>query len=144
MVTIPTKTASQSYCDMSTHSHPQSQTLNLMWLEEPIPAENVESYKLITGSTSTPICASENHYLAYGFRRMLVIGAVDIVMPDLQKCGGLGEGQRIANLANLYYVPFAPHIAASFLGAMACAHVCIRTQLHDHGRQSYFHYRSYV
>jgi galactonate dehydratase len=98
--------------------------MNLMWLEEPIPAENVEAYKLITESTSTPICAGENHYLAYGFRRMLEIGAVDIVMPDLQKAGGLGEGQRIANLANLYYVPFAPHMVASFLGAMASAHVC--------------------
>ena len=98
--------------------------LNLMWLEEPIPAENVEAYKLITESTSTPICAGENHYLAYGFRRMLEIGAVDIVMPDLQKTGGLGEGQRIANLANLYYTPFAPHMVASFLGAMAAAHVC--------------------
>jgi galactonate dehydratase len=100
------------------------ESLNLMWLEEPVPAENVEAYKLITESTSTPICAGENHYLAYGFRRMLEIGAVDIVMPDLQKCGGLGEGQRIANLANLYYVPFAPHMVASFLGAMASAHVC--------------------
>ena len=42
-------------------------------------------------------------------------------MPDLQKAGGLGEGQRIANLANLYYVPFAPHMVASYLGAMASA-----------------------
>jgi galactonate dehydratase len=98
--------------------------LNLLWLEEPIPAENVEAYKLITESTSTPIAAGENHYLAYGFRRMLELGAVDIVMPDLQKAGGLGEGQRIANLANLYYVPFAPHMVASFLGAMAACHVC--------------------
>lgn len=98
--------------------------LNLMWLEEPIPAENAEAYKAITESTSTPICAGENHYLAYGFRRLLEIGAVDIIMPDLQKAGGLGEGQRIANLANLYYVPFAPHMVASFLGAMASAHVC--------------------
>jgi galactonate dehydratase len=98
--------------------------LNLMWLEEPVPAENVEAYKLIADSTTTPICVGENQYLAYGFRRMLEIGAVDIVMPDLQKCGGLGEGQRIANLANLYYVPFAPHMVASFLGAMASAHVC--------------------
>lgn len=98
--------------------------LNLMWLEEPVPAENVEAYKLITDSTSTPICVGENQYLAYGFRRMLEIGAVDIVMPDLQKAGGLGEGQRIANLANLYYTPFAPHMVASFLGAMASAHVC--------------------
>ena len=98
--------------------------LKLMWLEEPVPAENVEAYKLITESTSTPICVGENQYLAYGFRRMLEIGAVDIVMPDLQKCGGLGEGQRIANLANLYYTPFAPHMVASFLGAMSSAHVC--------------------
>jgi galactonate dehydratase len=98
--------------------------LNLMWLEEPIPAENVEAYKKITDSTSTPICAGENLYLAHGFRRILEIGAVDIIMPDLQKAGGLGEGQRIANLANLYYVPFAPHMVASYLGAMASAHVC--------------------
>lgn len=98
--------------------------LNLMWLEEPIPAENTDAYKKITQSTTTPICAGENHYLAYGFRPLLEDGAVDIIMPDLQKCGGLGEGQRIANLANLYYVPFAPHMVASYLGAMACAHVC--------------------
>ena len=98
--------------------------LNLMWLEEPVPAENVDAYKLIADATSTPICAGENVYMAHGFRRMLEMGAVDIVMPDLQKAGGLGEGQRIANLANLYYVPFAPHMVASFLGAMASCHVC--------------------
>ena len=98
--------------------------LDLMWLEEPVPAENVDAYKRIADSTSTPICAGENVYLAHGFRRMLEIGAVDIVMPDLQKAGGLGEGQRIAHLAHLYYVPFAPHMVASFLGAMASCHVC--------------------
>ncbi len=98
--------------------------LNLMWLEEPIPAENVEAYLQITQSTSTPICTGENIYLAHGFRRLLEMSAVDIIMPDLQKAGGLGEGQRIANLSNLYYVPFAPHMVASFLGAMASCHVC--------------------
>jgi len=98
--------------------------INLMWLEEPVAAENVDAYRLIAEETSTPICAGENVYLAYGFRRLLEIGAVDIIMPDLQKAGGLGEGQRIANLSNLYYVPFAPHMVASYLGAMASAHVC--------------------
>ncbi len=98
--------------------------LNMMWLEEPIPAENPSAYKVSAESTSTPICAGENHYLAHGLRPLLEMGAVDIVMPDLQKAGGLGEGQRIANLANLYYVPFAPHMVASFLGAMASCHVC--------------------
>jgi len=65
--------------------------MNLLWLEEPIPAENIEAYKLITESTSTPICAGENIYLAYGFRRLLEIGAVDIIMPDLQKAGDFSQ-----------------------------------------------------
>ncbi len=98
--------------------------LNLMWLEEPVPAENIDAYKRIAEQTSTPICAGENVYLAYGFRPLLDSGGVDIIMPDLQKAGGLGEGQRIANLANLYYVPFAPHMVSSYLAAMASAHVC--------------------
>ncbi|MEN2281590.1 mandelate racemase/muconate lactonizing enzyme family protein [Algoriphagus sp. SE2] len=98
--------------------------LNLMWLEEPVPADNPEVYKHITQETSTPICAGENIYLAYGFTKLLSDGALDIIMPDLQKAGGLGEAQRIANLANLYYVPFSPHMVASFLGAMASCHVC--------------------
>ena len=98
--------------------------LNLMWLEEPVPADNIDIYKTITQETSTPICAGENFYLGYGYTRLLSDAGIDIVMPDLQKCGGLGEGQRIANLANLYYVPFSPHMVGSFLGAMATAHVC--------------------
>lgn len=98
--------------------------LNLMWLEEPVPAENVDALKRVADETRTPICAGENVYLAHGFRPMLEAGAVDIIMPDLQKAGGLGEGQRIANLADLHYVPFAPHMVASYLGAMAACHVC--------------------
>jgi galactonate dehydratase len=97
---------------------------NLMWLEEPVPAEFPEAYARIRQETTTPICGGENWYLTYGFRRPLEIGAVDVIMPDLQKCGGLGEGQRIANLANTYNVPFAPHMVASYLGAMSSAHVC--------------------
>jgi galactonate dehydratase len=114
--------------------------LNLLWLEEPIPAENVEAYRMVSQETSTPIAAGENIYLAYGFRRLLEIGGVDAVMPDMQKAGGLGEGQRIANLANLYYIPFAPHMVASFLGAMACAHVCVSVpNFLIMEWQSYFH-----
>lgn len=100
------------------------ESLNLMWLEEPVPAENVQALKRVAEETRTPICAGENVYLAHGFRPLLEAGAVDIIMPDLQKAGGLGEGQRIANLADLYYVPFAPHMVASYLGAMAACHVC--------------------
>ena len=115
------------------------ESLNLTWLEEPIPAENFDAFKTICEETSTPIAAGENVYLGHGFKQLLDNG-VDIIMPDLQKCGGLGEGQRIANLANLYYVPFAPHMVASLLGAMACAHVCVTVpNFHIMEWQSYFH-----
>ena len=97
---------------------------NLMWLEEPIPADNAEVYKSISNETSTPICCGENVYLTYGFTRLLSEAMVDIIMPDLQKCGGLGEGQRIAALANAYYTPFSPHMVGTMVGAMASAHVC--------------------
>jgi len=113
--------------------------LNLTWLEEPIPAENFDAFKTLTEETNTPIAAGENVYLGYGFKQLLDNG-VDVIMPDLQKCGGLGEGQRIANLANLYYVPFSPHMVASLLGAMACAHVCVSVpNFHLMEWQSYFH-----
>jgi galactonate dehydratase len=98
--------------------------LNLMWLEEPVPADNVDEYKFITHETTTPICAGENFYLTYGYTRLLSEGAIDLIMPDLQKCGGLGEGQRIASLANAYFTPFSPHMVGTFLGCMASAHVC--------------------
>lgn len=98
--------------------------LNLMWLEDPIPAENADAYRHIQEETSTPLCTGENLYLAHDFRELFEIGAIDMIMPDLQKCGGLGEAQRIANLAQLYYIPFAPHMVSSYLGAMATAHVC--------------------
>ena len=50
--------------------------------------------------------------------------AVDIIMPDIPKCGGLSECRKIANLAEIYYIPFAPHNVASPIGTMASAHVC--------------------
>ena len=45
-------------------------------------------------------------------------------MPDLPKCGGLSDGRKIANLAEMYYIPFAPHNVSSPIGTMASAHVC--------------------
>jgi gluconate/galactonate dehydratase len=62
--------------------------------------------------------------LRFGFRELLEKGAAHIVAPDLQKCGGLLEGKRIAELADTYYVNMAPHNISSPIGTMASAHVC--------------------
>lgn len=96
----------------------------LLFLEEPVPAENVDAMREVRASSSTPICCGENLYLRHGFREVLEKRAADIVMPDLHKCGGLLEGRKIADMAHTYYVPFAPHNVTSPIGTMAAAHVC--------------------
>jgi galactonate dehydratase len=95
----------------------------LMWLEEPVPAENIDAMRDIRASTSTPICCGENVYLRWGFRELLEKRAVDIIEPDFQKCGGLLEARKIADMAHTYYVPVAPHAVTSPIGMMATAHV---------------------
>ena len=97
---------------------------HLLWLEEPVPPENVEAMREVKRSTTTPICAGENLYLRHGFRDLVITQAVDIIMPDIPKCGGLSECRKIANLAELYYMPFAPHNVASPIGTLASGHVC--------------------
>jgi galactonate dehydratase len=96
----------------------------LMWLEEPVPAENIDAMRDIRASTSTPICCGENVYMRWGFREILEKRAADIIMPDFQKCGGLLESRKIADMAHTYYVPVAPHAVTSPIGMMATAQVC--------------------
>lgn len=97
---------------------------DLMWLEEPVPPENVAAMREVKAATRTPICAGENLYLRWGFRDLLEKQAVDIIMPDLPKCCGLSEGKKIANMAEVYYIPFAPHNVCGPLGTVASAHCC--------------------
>ncbi|MBN1399623.1 MAG: mandelate racemase/muconate lactonizing enzyme family protein [Anaerolineae bacterium] len=113
--------------------------LRLMWLEEPIPAENVEALAQVRAATSTLICTGENQYTRFDFIELLAKRAVDVVMPDLAKAGGMFEGKRIADIADAYYVPLAPHNVSSPLGMMAACHVCAAVPnflaLEFHGRE---------
>ena len=88
----------------------------LLWLEEPVPPENIDAMADIRRSTKTPICCGENLFMRWGFTSLLEKRAVDIIMPDIQKTGGLSEARKIANLADAYYIPFAPHCVVSPVG----------------------------
>ncbi len=68
--------------------------LNPMWLKEPVPADNVDGYKTISQETSTPIVGVRILFGPWLQRFVSMKVKVDFIMPDLQKCGGLGEGQR--------------------------------------------------
>jgi L-alanine-DL-glutamate epimerase-like enolase superfamily enzyme len=97
--------------------------LRLLWLEEPVPAENIDAMVQVRSKTSTVICTGENQYTRFEFLELLQRQATDIIMPDLAKAGGIMEGKRIAELADTFYVPIAPHNVSSPLGMMAACHV---------------------
>ena len=97
---------------------------SLMWLEEPVPPENVDAMREVKRATRTPICAGENLYLRWGFRDLIEKQAVDVIMPDLPKCCGISEGRKIATMAEVYYIPLAPHNVCGPLGTIASCHVC--------------------
>lgn len=96
----------------------------LMWLEEPVPPENIDAMRDIKQTTTTPICAGENIFLTHGYRELLDKRAVDIIMPDIQKVGGLLQGRMIAEMAHADYIPFSPHGVTSPIGMMSSAHLC--------------------
>lgn len=100
------------------------EALDLLWLEDPIPPENAEAMRHLTAQTRTPICTGENLYTRYGFRDLVERQGADILSPDLAKAGGLLEGRRIADLADLYYIPIAPHNICGPVGTVAVSHVC--------------------
>ena len=75
-------------------------------------------------ATRTPICTGENLYTRHGFRELVEHQAADIISPDLAKAGGLSEGRRIADLADTYYIPVAPHNICGPIGTIASCHAC--------------------
>jgi gluconate/galactonate dehydratase len=95
----------------------------IWWLEDPVPPENIDVQAEVTQSTATPIAAGENVYRNQAHRRLVEKQAVDIIAPDLPKVGGMRETRKIADLANLYYLPVAMHNVASPVATVAAAHV---------------------
>jgi len=98
-------------------------TVRRLGLEDPVPPENHDVQENVTKSTTTPIGVGENVYRKYGQRTLLEPQAVDIIAPDLPRVGGMRETRKIADLAEMYYIPVAMHNVSSPIGTMASAQV---------------------
>jgi L-alanine-DL-glutamate epimerase-like enolase superfamily enzyme len=84
--------------------------LNIYWLEEPLPAEDYIGYKRLTQSTTLRIATGEEESGRLAFGRLINETHVDVIQPDLSRCGGLTEAKKIASMAadqNLLCVPHA-------------------------------------
>ncbi|MFC1650850.1 mandelate racemase/muconate lactonizing enzyme family protein [Candidatus Latescibacterota bacterium] len=96
---------------------------NIMFIEDMILPDNPESYSVLARETSIPVCASERIATRYEFRGLLESKAIDIAMFDLSWCGGISSAKKIADLADLYYIPIAPHDFEGPIAWVSAMHV---------------------
>jgi L-alanine-DL-glutamate epimerase-like enolase superfamily enzyme len=98
---------------------------DLTWFEEPRPAWDLEGVARVAAALDTPIASGETEYARYGFREMLTLRSADILMPDLQRVGGVSEFMRVGHMAAAYDVPVSSHLfpemSLSLLGAISNA-----------------------
>lgn len=102
----------------------ECESVRPMWLEDPLPPWNLDALREFKRACRVPVASGENLYLFDGFRKILEEQALSVVSPDLQKVGGLAEARRVAEFADSYYVPVAPHNISSPVGTMISAHFC--------------------
>src|SRR2546428_14088289 len=72
---------------------------------------------------ATPIAAGEQEATPWGFDPLVHRGGVDIVQPDLSRCGGFTVARKIADLAELRNVAVCPHAWLSDLLTAASLHL---------------------
>lgn len=89
-----------------------------MFIEEPLLSEHPEGIKALSGLTSIPIALGERLHSRWDVKPFLESASVDILQPDISHVGGISELRRIADMAEAYDVPVAPHCP---LGPIALA-----------------------
>ena len=94
-----------------------------MFIEEPVLCENMEEFPEIARACNIPIATGERLFSRYDFKRLLKIGGVDIIQPDLSHAGGITEVKKIASMAEAYDVALAPHCPLGPIALGACLQV---------------------
>lgn len=100
----------------------------LAWLEDMIPWDSTEQWKIITDSIETPTLTGEDIYLKEEFIKLCDMHAVDIVQPDLASSGGLLETKKIGDYAEEKDTSMALHFAGTPISFMANVHCAAATQ----------------
>lgn len=84
--------------------------LGVFWLEDFLHPENLAGYAQIAAQTTTlRTAAGEQASGVAEFERLVVEGRLDVLQPDLSRCGGLTVGRQIADMATRLQIDCAPH-----------------------------------
>jgi L-alanine-DL-glutamate epimerase-like enolase superfamily enzyme len=96
--------------------------VGLYWLEEPLAADDFDGYRRLTDLVPIRVAAGEADAGIGPYRRLVDDGHVDVLQPDLARCGGFTIGRQIAALARERGVEIVPHCFSTGLLVAASLH----------------------
>jgi L-alanine-DL-glutamate epimerase-like enolase superfamily enzyme len=83
---------------------------DLYWLEEPLPYEDLEGCARVAAALTMRVATGETEYGSLGMKRHLEARAADVLMPDLQRMGGITEYRRAVELCRAWHQPVSSHL----------------------------------
>lgn len=104
----------------------------IFWLEDFLHPECYEGYARVKDAgIRTRIAAGEQEATAWGFRELIERGKVDVIQPDLSRCGGFTQARRILWEAERAGVEVCPHAWLTDLLTAASLHLnaCLERSL---------------
>jgi L-alanine-DL-glutamate epimerase-like enolase superfamily enzyme len=84
--------------------------LDLLWYEEPVPADDLAACAEVARSIPIPVATGENNLSCAEFAEIIERGAAHYLMPDVARAYGFSETLRIGRLAAAAGLPVAPHL----------------------------------
>ena len=107
-------------------------THGVFWFEEPIwPMQDHDAMARLKEATGITIAAGENEFNREGFYQLMQSGAVDYIMPEITKIGGLTAGKKLTPLFELFNLPLSPHSFRSGPALYANIHWALSTENSD-------------
>jgi D-galactarolactone cycloisomerase len=99
--------------------------LDVYWLEEPLPTQDVDSYAELGRSTSVRIAAGEMVRTEAEARALVLTGGIDVVQVDVVLSGGVERARRMAALAEEAGSSWSPHTWSNGYGLLANLHAAL-------------------
>lgn len=109
----------------------------LLWLEDPVPAEVQESYRIIRQHTTTPIAVGEVFNTIYDCHRLIEEELIDYIRMSVAHGGGLTHMKKVAGLAELHHVRTGCHGPTDISPVALAATLHFDLSVHNFGIQEY-------
>ncbi len=94
------------------------------WLEDVVPAENQDSFRIIRDRTTVPLAVGEVFNSIWDCKELIENQLIDYIRATIVHAGGLTHLRRIADLASLY------HVRTGFHGATDLSPITMGCALH--------------